>query len=341
MDRPAPRAVLGSVFGAFAILVVVARTETDRISLAGVATTERSQVFVRGSGSDGCVTSLVVPGTGPTVDVPNFLPAADDCLSEVAAFSAGHVMRMVSAPAWTDGADVVPIDMHTQSVGVRLNVWLASKVPTESQVRFVRSEIVLASALFKRNRVGISFQPVDSGVTKPGDARFETIGDGCAHAASLRAAGSPLYQKLRLNVYFVTALRLAPTDPPNVWRGYNCYQAGAPNIIYISLTFGAPTTLAHEIGHALSLTAANGHTGTGAVTLIPGFTNRNLMWTGLNTDATAAQDRFSLGQAYRMNVNNRSWVNAGGARAGPTTLCQANHMDARPCPLLALEWASP
>jgi hypothetical protein len=228
--------------------------------------------------------------------------------------------------------------MSHKSVRVPLNVWLAPKTLALSQVLFARSEIDVASALFKKNRVGLSFRTVDSAVLKPGDPRRGTIGDGCAHATNLKAAGPPLYRKTKLNVYFVPAVRLEQTDPPNVWRGYTCYESGAQNIVYVSLSFGAPTTLAHEIGHALSLTFANGHTGTGTWMIIPGFTKQNLMWTGLSTDASAAQDRFSLGQAYRMNVNQNSWINVGGVRPPPTILCQNNHTDAKPCPLLALDW---
>ena len=134
--------------------------------------------------------------------------------------------------------------------------------------------------------------------------------------------------------------------------GYNCVDTMTgnsgpkPNIIFISLGARTPSTLVHELGHALGLQGPTGHTGPpglwGVDTAMTGFTPTNIMWTGLDPDEAAQQKHLSLGQAYRMNAANESWLHANGAAVSGSGLsaraCHAKSwLDKAPCPPLAFD----
>ena len=70
------------------------------------------------------------------------------------------------------------------------------------------------------------------------------------------------------------------------------------------------------------------------------------MFSYVSYETAAAQDSFTIGQAYRMNVDSLSWINwlpglAGAldvrARTGPRKTCSADPQDDRPCPPLNLD----
>jgi hypothetical protein len=51
------------------------------------------------------------------------------------------------------------------------------------------------------------------------------------------------------------------------------------------------------------------------------------------------REHFSLGQAFRQNVNCASTINANGVRSGPVRSCAEGV--ASPCPELSYDWARP
>jgi hypothetical protein len=172
------------------------------------------------------------------------------------------------------------------------------------------------------------------------------IGNSCEQADHLK--GSSLYAKDRINVYFVNAIGGDRDETP---RGTTCYEKnsagnveGAPNIIYISTHRHTPTTLAHELGHAFGLRGTAGHTGSGRgmfeEVIIEGFESINIMWTRLDADQARAKKHFSLGQAFRMSADERSWLNQKGLSSGTPTprLCHPSGVDNEsPCPPLAFD----
>ena len=113
----------------------------------------------------------------------------------------------------------------------------------------------------------------------------------------------------RLNVYYVNG----------AFTGLMC--TANPNVIVIGTTANNQT-LAHEFGHSFSLN----HTNTAA-----GFPSDNVMIGGGSN-----RTHFSVGQAFRMNVNAGSALNTNGVRVGITRNCP-DGTTSTTCPALSLD----
>ena len=90
--------------------------------------------------------------------------------------------------------------------------------------------------------------------------------------------------------------------------GLTCANSsGAAGVILMGVESYTPTTLTHELGHAMSLAPPSlcwGHTNT-----YQGFESNNVMWSKVDHDVAAFRSHFSLGQVFRMSVDAGSWVN--------------------------------
>ena len=140
--------------------------------------------------------------------------------------------------------------------------------------------------------------------------------------------GSAFFVPGKLNLYFSDEVLLKGSFA----MGVNCRdphsssnppQAG--NVMLLSTNTMSLATVAHELGHAMSL----GHTGEGGgsvykdpVTNASLFDATNLMWSGVE-NAFA----ITLGQAFRMNVETLSELNLDGVRSGPTRPCECRASD--------------
>jgi hypothetical protein len=118
------------------------------------------------------------------------------------------------------------------------------------------------------------------------------------------------------------------------YTGVNCKDNRS--VIFIGPAANL-ATLAHEFGHAFSLFGdkeEGGHSDPA-----DGFDDRNVMAGG----GSAARSRLSLGQAFRFNVDKRSWLNENEVREGPTRLCPAKQPSGpdRLCPPVSLDWKRP
>jgi hypothetical protein len=309
-------------------------TEDERVLLkdAGAPATLK----VDGQGRTTCRRSDQFEGTG-TIDLNDRLDQTPSCRTELAAFTIDRAVAFDKAPAWTHDPSK-PVELRLEPpLPVELRVYLpqaATGLDTEA-----REEIDEASGLFTRNRAGIVFVPFQVRTYSPTEAT--TIGDDCGDAATLVKTGGALYDPLRINVYYVDQIGGA-----NVFKGYTCFAypvvvgtetVTGENIIYIAQS-RVITTLAHELGHMLGLRGNVGHTNGMA-----DFTVRNLMLTNLTLDQQKAQDHFSLGQGYRMSLDQASWVNharptsAPAPRTGDSRVCQLDPQSAPgdPCPPLA------
>ncbi len=142
------------------------------------------------------------------------------------------------------------------------------------------------------------------------------------------------YNPYRVSVYYVDRINF-PLDPvqPRV-RGIQCHYwysgnpaVGTPPgngpVVFISYSHHSPVTLAHEIGHALGLNDEEGRLG-----------NRDVMHNLLPDGPLGADARshLSLGQVFRMNVWNDSWINTR-KPAPPQRACDANQS----CPPIELD----
>jgi hypothetical protein len=287
-----------------------------------------------------CVNDEMFEGIGPFTVGDLVTPTT--CPAEVVIFSKRRALT-IADPAWTASPDQIQLKLSPAQQEVELDAYVVA-IGMRAE-NWARNDLMRARTVYASNRVGLTFTEskfmTSSQLT---EAEKKVIGDNCQQAKALKQNPS-LYSPQRLNVYFVQAV---VADEDDTWRGYNCFEkkppgntAGAPNIIYISIARHSPTTLAHEIGHALSLQDPEGHTGSSHL-LEEDFDLTNIMWTDLDSREARAQKHFSLGQAFRMNIDKRSWLNRGAAAITPagvkSRLCHENGAtDARLCPRLAFD----
>jgi len=310
-----------------------AGTLDDQIVVNNTQARDAAMVIIHGQQSKDACPDVPISGGG-THDIPNITPPSS---CQVAVFTKYHPMREVS-PQWTDAADVVNITVGEDPPALDLNLFVVTDDGRADS--WAKADVSRAQRLFRRNRVGLTFAMVKfvgSGTLSASD--IVTIGHDCANAEDI-ANNLPQYNKDRLNVFYVDQI-----DDEDFYSGYNCFEPHgdrgfrAPNIIFVSVGSRAPNTLAHEIGHALGLQLATGHTGPPDEVSITGFESTNIMWAGIDPENPDEQKFFSLGQAYRMNADDDSWVHALKSWPGlPSRACHpSGPLNRTPCPPLALD----
>jgi len=321
--------------------------QEDQITVPGAAAADKVVLRVYGQekgGASDCVNASFILSSG-SVDVGEMV--SSKCTLETTVFSARHA-PLTSATVWSDGADTFSVNMGPQLREVDLDVYIVSTA--RDAATWATHDVARAKTVYKNNRVGLTFIPHFRAPNSISDGDVATIGTGCDHADDLE--NSSVYNADRINVYVVPSVD-DPEEPESTLRGFNCYgeqwgkTGGAPNIIYISIAEHSQNTLAHELGHAFGLQGSTEHTGEELDTLVPGFENHNLMWSKLSSGTARVQNHFSLGQAFRMNADERSWLNRKGAPAGALKPlpCHPTRRDDQvkfakdeaPCPPLALD----
>src|SRR3990172_4417709 len=115
-----------------------------------------------------------------------------------------------------------------------------------------------------------------------------------------------IHRSGRLNVYYATVTGL---------NGFECDNGG----VIVMFTTANNETLSHEIGHALDMR----HYAAGS---------DNIMW----AVGIAGRSNFTIGQAFRMNLNPGSALNVFGPRSGPTRSC-ADGAVTNTCPDITLD----
>jgi hypothetical protein len=307
----------------------------DQVTVPGnLPGTGDAVVVARGGTPLGtCVYDLLRKGRG-TLDIGELVPKSG-CASDVLLFAQGGAMT-TKLHAWLTGPDLVSLPSPGSLVTVPYSMVLVATGSAASLV--VGTDTATANRLFDQNRTGLAFHTsriiMPKGLS-PKDV--QTIGDRCDKAAlDVLAQQTKLYDSTRLNVYFVPGL--------SGWRGRTCFAVGYSNVIFISVAGNSPATLAHELGHALGLRDLPdrkplGHTGALNKQRIPGFVYQNVMWTGLYDQQAKEQWHFSIGQGYRMNMDQISWVIRAGVVPGRAGLAchPTGSQDSIPCPILGLD----
>jgi hypothetical protein len=327
----------------------VAGQQEDQIAVPGAAAADHIVLRVYGrrkGGADQCGNASFMLQSGP-VEVGEMDPSTN-CTSETTVFSTRHA-PLTAATSWSSGQDDRTLSMGPPLREVKLDVYMVTT--RKSAETWARHDVTRAKTVYAKNRVGLTFTADFLAATSLSQADTATIGTGCDHADDIKGSSS-VYKADRINVYFVPSIDV-PGEPDRTPRGFNCYKKepgntdGAPNIIYISTGLHSQNTLAHELGHAFGLQGITGHTGDGVSAWVPGFEDNNLMWTGVSGNAQRSKNHFSLGQVFRMNADERSWLNRNGAPAGAPTprACHPTRADDQtsrakdeePCPPLAFD----
>jgi hypothetical protein len=248
---------------------------------------------------------------GTAVGIGNLVPSST-CMSEVAVFAQDNAMNLVTpVTSWTtSGGDALSITQAAR-LQVPLTVWTLSGLPADATVHATR-----ADQIYNLMQAGLKFSPPDirdyHSQTRITEASCETL-------ATLKAAFAPVEK--RINVYYVPTVKAPVTSgsTTTIIEVDGRWCDADPNIVLIG-SF-QPETLAHELGHALSL-AHIGGTGLPATNLMNG--------------AAVPRDSLTTGQSFRVNVNDNSSVNVNGVRSGPIRKCPDSQTDNR-CPSLTLD----
>ncbi len=290
----------------------------DKIDLNNNTTNDSAWVLVDGRRSTGCRDDEIYRATDVR-GVGNLLTNAT-CNSEVFVFSDNNATAMVSpVTVWTDSAgDILPVNLGPM-LQAPVNVWLALAGSGPQAT----TDVVQANFLYNSNNTGIVFNAAQQNVSGNAVA-LAAIGGAANRCSAARLAalqGSAFYVNNQLNVYYING----------AFTASNC--TADRNVVHVG-TVANIASLAHEFGHSFSLfgnAATGGHTNG-----LAGFGNNNIMWAA----GPAARSRFSIGQAFRFNMDVNSSLNVNGVRTGPTRTCQALTTSVT-CPALALDSTPP
>jgi hypothetical protein len=304
--------------------VIVYAQGNDKIALQNNIGNDNAVVLLDGKQSSGCVSDGAYRGsTG--VDVDNVLPS-NDCSSEVVVMSDGNALEIVSPVSlWTEATgDQLTVDLK-DPLSLPLRIW---SVHGDHQLVQQKAEAALtwANVAFGDSHAGIIF-PAEF-TDKTGDADPAKSYAYCnLHMDIVQDIG---YEPGKLNVYYVDRVLEASPTSVGVW----CGTFGVGGIILMENT--APISiLAHELGHALSLEHVD------AVDLDADGNSDFEMWTNVMSMGSdpVITPTFTEGQAFRVNANELSFLNAIGVRRAVTRNCAEGDYN-RMCPAVTLDLAN-
>lgn len=238
--------------------------------------------------------------------VGNVLSPDQACPSgELAVYSDDDAMWIEPSAGFTDTCgDEIPVRL-APVLRAPVSVWRAqTRAKRDPAPDLAHADLVFDD----RNKVGVVFDAVTQDLSG-NDAATLAAKAWCFGLPTLKLAG--FYKTGRLNVYysdFPTTGGVCPNDP---------------NAIFVGTTANV-ATLAHEFGHTFTLE----HTDN-----LQGFPADNLMDGG----GPPTRHHLSLGQAFRVNVDDRSRLNANGVRSGHERSCAATG----DCPKLEHDWSRP
>jgi hypothetical protein len=295
-----------------------------------------------------CLQDTVVPQSPSFTNLTHTAPCGDN---ELAIFSVDDaVLRDMGASGviWSDQpGETRPVTLHPR-IEVPVVIWLAASTVVvkdddgndkEVAVRdLAERDVQFATVWYNLSRAGVRFVPTVRNVASDAAAvtAIGTICDSRVLPQNTQSANDlAMFAPETLNVYYVAHMG-------DGFRGYHCYYPPyvvSANMIYVDATIRSPSTLAHELGHAFSLQHVNSD-------IFTGFEPDNLMWDG---EDNVERRRFTLGQAYRVNLEELSMVNQNHPRhdardcdsrmslRDPLPSTEADSPNG-PCPRLSLPW---
>lgn len=318
-------------------------TSTDGIRLA---TDQEAWILVQGQDGSTPVVDRAEVSKGPLDLGANLEPRVSDGHSEGAAFARKRAVAAegvgTGSPAWTAAVDQVDADPMTplattlRSIPVYLGIPPADTL-TPAQAR---AHLDTARALLDSARVGIRVDDMGwftHGLVTGGNTDVASPSGACEtdKVDAALAASTPVQPSVEdglpnLYVLFVssiyTNLRGWACRPPDSWTG---------RVILISTANSSRGTLAHEIVHVLGLYSAAGVIEDSHVEDYPEFDAQNLMWSKVPLDDT--RDHLTLGQLYRMNFDEASWLNADILPGGTAVRDCQPQLGSGVCPALAAD----
>jgi hypothetical protein len=280
---------------------------------------------------------------------PNWVAHGACGPDEITAFARGSAAVIddgpgVSGQIWTDAAgEARVVDLQAAPRAAPVELWILDqfyKVQTSTGdyedlpvIPLALHVLDHANTFYDRSRAGIRFvagtpHQVWNNASAKAALGCYVSGPDLVCQCGPGVYGSAFFVAGKLNLYFVDEVLLKGSYA----MGVNCRDphsttnpSQAGNVMLVSTNTMSLATVAHELGHALSL----GHTGEGGgsvykdpVTGVSLFDATNLMWSGVEQAFN-----LSLGQAFRMNVETMSELNLNGTRSGPTRACECRASD--------------
>jgi len=242
------------------------------------------------------------------------------CNAELTVFSDDDAAVFVNSvsPAWSNSfGDNVMVDLSQPMYEVPLTIWIVTSDATIQATYEARAAADLARArqLYNTMNTGIGFayDPATDleVVSDPGQVATivatanGVVSSGLCSTGAITGDAS-IHRANRLNVYYATVTGL---------NGFECDNGG----VIVMFTTANNETLSHEVGHAFDMR----HYTAGS---------DNIMW-GVGI---TGRNNFTIGQAFRMNLNPGSALNDLGTRSEPTRNCADNAMTDT-CPDITLD----
>jgi hypothetical protein len=293
----------------------------DTIVINGNTSNDNAVLLVDGRRNN-CRNDEVWRGSA-TVAVNN-LRSPRSCNSEIVVFTNHYAMQLNEKVAWTDASgDVVSLPPLASRLSMPVIVWVVQGTFQATQAQAL-TDVARGNVLYGTMNCGIQFTVTTRDATANPQAPSNLV-RRCDQASTLRSEIG--FTPGQINAYYIAE---AKNQLNQTGRGAWC---GSPvlvpspteddkNTILISTGLADNETLAHEVGHALSL----GHTNT--FSTIP---TTNVMNSG-----GLSRDSLTEGQCFRCNVNPESAVNRSHVRVGPTRQCPDTPPSAQ-CPALSLD----
>lgn len=279
---------------------------TDRIVVEQVSGAPPAAVLLdaRDEGGPDCLDDWTLAVAG-TADLGRDLAGSCPSGAEIAIFAAGREMKFLDSSPWTVGGDEETHDPLSPKWFRSVQVQVGVDADTGNVEAWGKLQIQEAEELLDRNRAGIGVEWV---------GHFEhkrdlpiTDAEAACGTASVNAMLGPAWDVTSDKLLFV----LFVPEIGDEGKGWACQpEAGwAGRVVFISWNGFTPSTLAHELGHTLSLrdphlNFANGHTNP-----LQGFTRANLMWSSSDFRTRSNRTHLSVGQVYRMNLHPASLLN--------------------------------
>lgn len=298
--------VVSSVVLAAAALYWGSRLTTLGLAHDRVAGKDATTGFAQGLAADGTCARAPFRIVRGAAYLPEITGGDSACPGEMAAFAVDQRVELLN-PGWSRWRDSIHLsggDLAPLSV-VAYVASLPNATPDETELACKRAEADVARAhqLFNTMQCGIAIH----GDVKPAKLTesYGLLYAGCNLAESLH--DSLGYQPGVLNVYYIAG---------NGEKGLYCESA--PDTLIVSTIAADNETLAHEVGHALTLDHF-------------GDSSDNIM-----TSGTSIRDVFTLGQCFRCAYNPASPSRATPIK--PAAACPTRDRDDR-CP--EVFWPAP
>ncbi len=297
-------------------------------------------------GSD-CHNDIVIAVVGMAYLDRNLVDGAT-CAPEIAVFSEAREAKFhdrsslmatpgARPPPWTTGDDHVgrtPLEpLLIRSVSVIVGFEVTTPPNGTTFLDWGMEQVDLAFALMDGNRVGILLKH-EKHHERKGGLPVSDLSTACSTDQINDVYLDLISEDIAIDPDL--HLILVPQLPGDV-KGFLCPEAADQKgrVIFISWAEYSPTTVVHEFGHALSLAAPYLDFGLGHTNFLTGFHRDNIMWDAVDLEVRSLQDHLSVGQIFRMNLHQKSWLNLTlPPESRVVTPCQTD-LSAGKCPALS------